>query len=330
MRETIKSAACLILLLFANFADVWADSPPQIIKICFLDLGDFSEKSGGQKLESAASLLSKTSADIFMLAGIADRTALNLIAKKLGMPHTELVEGADKERHLALISRIKPSKVICLTDLKYTLKDIELPVKRGFIDAVFEIDGYSFHLIGAHLQERVKVENLNQTDMRRYEGRLLRAHVNEIFRKEKNPNFLIAGNLNDTCGMSTIKEIYNRRFDIPKRLFDARPIDGMRTSWTYWNPDTDDYERIDYFLASSQLVPEIVRKDSFILENHEWRALSGHRPIVMGVLAREQSEWSRERFDAEYPSTIFEGEAKHFEADKGVGEKPQRNPPNSR
>lgn len=320
----------LTIFIFANFASSQlpaVDTTPAIT-LCFYDLESFSSASPAEKKDWAASTIKRNRAQIVVLAGIKDKTALIELQKSLeGFVFSNIIEAADNERHLGVISKIKPEKYESLTDIKYKIEETELPVQRGFMHCVFNIEGYKFHLLAADLKDRTKDPKFNQTDMRRYEARQLRRLATEIIKENPENNLIILGNLNDTCGMAPIKEIYNRRFDIVKKLFDIRPIDSLKTSWTYWNTGTDDYERIDYAITTSSMLPELLREKTYISEDEQWPKASRHRPIVVTFTCKDAEHWSKEKLDEIFPNSIYEGTASHFDKDKPVGEKPKRNPP---
>lgn len=318
-----------ILFIIANFAIRISADETKKITVCFYDAGCFSFESEKKDKDAMANMLASISPDILLLAGIKEKSILEIFKQSLNSANfAEIVEAEDKERHLAIVSKIKPVKFIPITDQKYSINNTELPVKRGFMHCIFNIDDYVLHIVAAHLQEREKVEGFNQTDMRRYEARLLRYYVNSIIKADSKSNILVVGNMNDTCGMATIKEIYSRKFDSPKRLYDIRPTDNMRTSWTFWNSSSDEYERIDYFMATYALLPEIIREKTFINQDFRWKQLSKHRPIIVGIKCRDENLWTKEKVEKFYPNAIYQvGVTEHFEEDKPVGEKPKRNPP---
>ncbi len=329
LRRTARRAflACL-LLASANFAaSPHAEDAPEA-RFAFFETAGYSTDSPAEKKTAVFALLGKTDASVIVLSGLKDSKALDEIRGRLkGYEFSTIVEAADPASHICMISKVKPEKCTAVTDLKYEIEKTELPVEKGLLHAVFKLGNYRLHLVSANLKDRVKHPQFNQTDMRRYEARQLRYYVTDIIKKDKEANILVLGNMNDTCGMSPIKDIYNRRFDVVKRLFDIRPLDGGRTSWTSWNPATDDYERIDYAIGTSGLLPEIVRDKTLIVDDPAWAKASGHRPLLVTVRCRDEEKWTEEKLAAEYPNTIYEGPACHFEDDKAVGDKPLRNPP---
>jgi len=295
------------------------------VAVCFMDAGGFSSADPEDRKGAMAGDLKLSGAEIIVLSGIKDAESAEEIRKML--PDYKMVGkvgGADKESIIAVISRIRPEKFEALTDIKYKIEDVEMPVSKGFAHAVFNIDGYKFHLLGADLKDRRQHPEYNQTDMRRYEARQLRYLVNDISKAEPGSNILVVGNFNDTCGMSPLKELYNRRSGIEKRLFDIRPIDSMKTTWTSWNRETDDYERIDYALASFSMVSEIIRGKTTLAPTENWKKFLSHRPLLVTISCRDADKPAKEALDKEYPHSIYSAEAAHFEEDREIGDKPER------
>lgn len=298
------------------------------ISVCFMDSGRYSSADPADKKEGLIRDLRISGAEIIALSGLKDTASAAELKKLLpGYAFLQTVEGSDKESVIALISKIKPDKFEALTDIKYKIDDKEIPVSKGFAHCVFNVNGYKFHLVAADLKDRQKHPEFNQTDMRRYEARQLRYLINDISKKDPDSNILVVGNLNDTCGMSPLKELYNRRSGIEKRLFDIRPVDPMKTTWTFWNRETDDFERIDYALANFSMISEIVREKTAVIPTDTWKKASAHRPLLISIHCKDAEKPSKENLDKTYPSSIYSGEASHFEEDREIGGKTERKKP---
>lgn len=297
-----------LLLLFLSSLPLIAETPSKLI-CCYYDITHPSSEGLSEKrLKIIQQQLQNSEASVVMLAGIKDKEMLNKIKNSLsGFIFAELVEAEDKESRIALISKIKPETFVALTNIKYSIKkNIEIPVKRGFIHAVFNIRNYRFHLLGANLKERTKHPLYNQTDMRRYEARKIRKIITDIIKTGRNKpaNILLLAGLNDTCGKSPIKDVYNRRFGIEKRLFDLRPVDSMNVSWNALDESRDEYERIDYAIISSGMMPEVILDETMIIENESWNIASLHRPLVVTINCQDKPIWIKEKIDKEFPHAI--------------------------
>ena len=305
----MKNKAILISAFFFLVSLSISLEAKEKLVCCYYDITHpSSEGLSKKRLKIIQQQLQNSEASVVMLAGIKDKGMLEKIQNSLsGFIFAELVEADDKESRIALISKIKPEKFEALTNIKYTIKkDIELPVQRGFIHAVFNIQGYRFHLYGANLKNRKKHPLYNQTDMRRYEARKIRKIITDIIKADKSnpPNILLLAGLNDTCGKSPIKDVYNRRFGIEKRLFDLRPVDSMNVSWNALDASRDEYERIDYAIISSGMMPEIILDETMIIENESWNIGSLHRPLVVTINCQDKPVWIKEKIDKEFPHAI--------------------------
>lgn len=292
-----------IILLFYVFIS-------QVVSSQEINLGFFylesSHRLNNTEIKDLADFIKQQQPDIILLANISGIEELNKLRIHFQeFKFASIVNGEDKTSHLAVISKIKPEIFQAITDQKYNIKNnIELPVKRGFLYMLIKKNGYMLHVLSAHLKSREKHPIYNQTDMRRYEARLLRQNVNKIMKVEPEANILILGNMNDSCGKSPIKAIYNRRFGVAKRLFDLRPLDEMNVSWTSLSRQRDEYERLDYAMASSSLIPEIMFDINRIINKKSWTRFFSHRPIIISISCIERSLWAKENLDSIFPYAI--------------------------
>ena len=297
-------APIITISLFICISCLNALASPQL-SLCFFDI-DSSQPMSEEKLDRLTAILKQSTPDIMVLAGVKSESELKIINARLsGYSFFKTVNGEEKNSLLAFLAKKPPSSFQAITGLKYVIKDeIQLPVRKGFIHAVIDQDKYQLHILGADLKNRDKHPLFNQTDMRRYEARLLRHLATEIIKNNNQANIIVLANLNDTCGKSPVKEVYNRRFGIEKRLFDLRPLDKLQVSWTHFEPETDEYERIDYAIVSSPLIPEIDWENTKIIDHESWRQASSHRPFIVSIDCQDKPLWTKEKIDAVFPNAI--------------------------
>jgi len=298
-------------------------SANEILTLYFYDI-DASQQLSHARISHITDHLKQTDSDIIILAGVKNKEELQKIKSCLsGFSYSQIINGADTSSHLAYLSKKEPESFQAVTDLKYVIKKgIELPIQRGFIHAVIKKNNYKLHILGADLKNRNKHPLYNQTDMRRYEARKLRHYATAIIKKEKEPNILILADLNDSCGKSPVKAIYNRRFGIKKRLFDLRPLDKIQVSWTYLSKERDEYERIDYAIVSSPLIPEVIIEKTRIIDNSDWQKASSHRPIVVSISCIDRPLWTKDKINTIFPHAIRTPE--YVKSSKAIGEKRKR------
>jgi len=288
-----------------------ADSAERRFAVAFFDL---SLKLDGppapltpKRVEIAARELSALSADAVILSGLATKKDFEAIKKALGPKYVfaETASGPAPNGLLALLAKTKPEKFEIISGKKYNIKkNTPVPVGNDFILAAFNLGKYKLQILAGLLKDHSKHPLHSQTDMRRYEARELHKIVTAILHKDPEANILVAGNMNDTCGKSPLMALYSRRSKPCRRLFDLRPVDHINVAWTAVDEGKDEYDRLDYLLASSGLVPEIIPGSLRVAHDKQWRSASAHRPISVTLSCRDKPLWSDKRLEKEFPYSI--------------------------
>lgn len=303
-----------VFLLWAHVplaADRAVPAPPDRLRVLFFNANNYRIEPPGRhkserSLQAVADTLAHWSPHIAVLAEIADQQSLDDLLKRIEQGETQktyayarLVKGHDSVRHLAVLSTFPSPKERHDTTTTYNIRDVKVPVRRGFAHCVFEwSNGYTLHVLGAHLKSKV-YHRLGQTDMRRYEGRQLRYRVNDILEENPHANVLVVGDMNDSPQSSPIKTIIYRRFGTEKELFDLRPADSRSMLWTHYWDDEDIYARIDYAFATYHLLPEVNLEDTVVAMVPYWRLASDHRPLLITIRPEDRAA-SREMLDGFY------------------------------
>jgi len=207
---------------------------------------------------------------------------LRLKEAGLEFPFTEYVSGADRDRHLALLSRFRIVERHSEKDLFFDLNGQREPVERGFLDVTIELNPtLRLRVVGAHLKSKLAVPS-GEALLRRNEARLLRRHIDGVLSGEPNANLLVYGDLNDTKDQPPIQEILGPRQD-PNRLHEILLADAQGDRWTYYRRQTDTYDRIDYAFADQALLPQIDQSRSYLYRSVDWYLASDHRPLVVVI-----------------------------------------------
>ena len=201
----------------------------------------------------------------------------------LDFPHTVYLQRGSSENNLAVFSRFPIVSHRLHTNDVYSIGVARVPVSRGFLEADIQVrPDYQFRLLVAHLKSKV-FHPLGQTEMRRNEARLLNNHVRRALRENPDLNLLVVGDMNDTFSSAALREVIGK----PPVLTDLRPADEIGDVWTWFGRLADSYERIDYLLASSGMLAEVVQeKTRAVREENLYRA-SDHRP-VLGVFKNHE------------------------------------------
>jgi endonuclease/exonuclease/phosphatase family metal-dependent hydrolase len=197
---------------------------------------------------------------------------------------TEYVDGADRERHLALLSRFEIVERHSLKNPVFDLNGQQEPVERGFLDVTVQVTpAFRLRILGAHLKSKLAAPS-GEALLRRNEARLLRKHIDEVLTDEPNLNLLLYGDLNDTKDQPSIQEVLGSR-QAANRLKEIALADAQGDRWTYYRRQSDTYDRIDYVLADRALVPQIDESRSYLYRSPDWYTASDHRPAVVVIKA---------------------------------------------
>ena len=241
--------------------------------------------------------------DIIALQEIGDTNALfelqgSLKSDGLDLPFWELVQGADTNIHVAVLSRHPITARRPQTNDFFLLDGRRLPVTRGFAEVDLRVnDRFSFTLIAVHLKSKVPVPEVDQADLRLEEAKVLRKRINALFTENPNLNLVVLGDFNDTHDSEPIKAILGRG---SRALVDTRPAEpgGPRPSesgrsarnitWTEFYAKEDLYTRMDYILLSRAMARHWDPAQTFIFNRPDWGPASDHRPLVATFFLEER------------------------------------------
>jgi endonuclease/exonuclease/phosphatase family metal-dependent hydrolase len=238
-----------------------------------------------ESAQAVATTLAGLKPDIVGLSEIGTRQDLENLQrrlKKLGvdLPHRTWVNGADRERHLALLSRF-PLRAAHDTRSGFVLGGLPYRVQRGFLDATLTIcPGFDLRILGAHFKSRRIVPEFDQAEFRRNESLLLRSKIDGILRDDPATLLLLFGDLNDNKNSPAVAGAAGRRGGATS-LEILELADKVGDQWTYHWSESDEYSRVDYAMASKALVPLVRKKKSMVYRAARWNEASDHRPLVV-------------------------------------------------
>ena len=203
-----------------------------------------------------------------------------LAGKGVRYPFSEYLQGADPDRRVCLLSRFPIVQRQSRTDYTYRLNDRPTPISRGILDVVVQVnDRYSFRAIVVHLKSKRTIEFGDQAVMRLEEAKLLRAHLNGIFKSNPATKLLALGDFNDTPETLPIKTVVGE----PPFALVALPCQtGKGYTGTHLWRFHSDWSRLDYLLASPSLSNDFVTGSAHIYEGPAAGVASDHRLIYAG------------------------------------------------
>lgn len=200
----------------------------------------------------------------------------------LDLPHRTWVDGPDKERHLALLSRF-PLTTQHDTRTTFRLSESSHRVRRGILDATVQVrPDFSLRVLGVHLKSRRVVPEYEQAAFRRAESLLLRTRVEDILEEAPDTPLLVFGDFNDTKNSPVVEGVAGRAGT--RKALTVLPLaDRLGDQWTYRWDESDEYSRIDYVMVNQPARRLVRRGGTRVHRDKNWFEASDHRPLVVTI-----------------------------------------------
>ena len=237
------------------------------------------------EIEPLLNVIAEGTPDILGICEIGSLKDLTDFQKRLAikgihLPHTHHVQGSDKVRSLAILSKYPITPHPKPKDSSYMLEGKEFFISRGILDASIKAAGKNIRFLGVHLKSKRPIKEADQEMMRRNEAALLRKHIDHILKSDKKAHLVVYGDLNDTKRTKTVSSIKGRgNSSIRLKILD--PADSRGELWTHHWEREDIYSRIDFCMVSLGLEPHIDHKASKLLDPRYWAQGSDHRAILV-------------------------------------------------
>lgn len=197
----------------------------------------------------------------------------------LDYPHTQLFEGDDKVRRLAILSKF-PFDAHPGIAKRYTLDGVSRGIGRGVLDITAHTPAGDIRFLGCHLKSKRPIPEADQALMRRHEALIVRRHATRLLKQDQSLKLLIYGDINDTKRSPAVRGIRGPgRGPLSMRYIHLEAEDG--TTWTHHWSTEDIYSRIDFAFASQALRPLIDQRASYIYSTPKGCIASDHRPLII-------------------------------------------------
>jgi endonuclease/exonuclease/phosphatase family metal-dependent hydrolase len=193
------------------------------------------------------------------------------------LPHFHHTGGADRVRHLALLSRF-PILSTAHPDLR--LRGMEQSMQRGILDATLDIGGRPVRFIGLHLKSKRTVPEFDQAALRIAEAQHARRHLDSILADDPGAAVVAYGDFNDTTRSLSTRAIYGT-YRTPGYMSPVHVGDSRGETWTYRYALQDSYTRIDFVTVSTGLRRHVKKDKSGIIDDPLWETASDHRPVLV-------------------------------------------------
>ncbi len=196
----------------------------------------------------------------------------------LDYPFIYLAEASDSKRHVALLSRFKPTVTHTHKDLftHYFGKDIA--VKRGLMEVEFETAEIRWKIYGIHLKSRWSDVDKDPESAirRRAESLAVRKRIIQMTQEEDLP-FLVLGDLNDVKNSAAVRLLQKKGNTQICTALEC--VDLRDEKWTHYYAKEDSYSRVDYILCSPTFEQNIVEGSMKITSKEEALLASDHRML---------------------------------------------------
>jgi len=201
----------------------------------------------------------------------------------LHLPHSTWVDGPDKQRHLALLSRFPLADVRHDTRTEFRLGALPRRMQRGILDCTVQVrPGFALRLLGVHLKSPRVVPDFDQAEFRRAESLVLRRHVVNILESAPETRLLVFGDFNDSKNSPVVAGVLGRAG--AGTSLTALPLaDRQGDQWTYRWKESDEYTRVDYVMVSENLRPLVLRGGTRLHRAKNWFEASDHRPLIVSL-----------------------------------------------
>lgn len=205
----------------------------------------------------------------------------DLRTEGLDYPEALVLEAADADRHVALLSKRPLAAVVRHGALEFPYFGAKERVKRGLLEVRVTLGGEDVTLFALHLKSRFTDRPDDPRSALRREGEAV-AIRDAVLRRFPTPaaaRFVILGDFNDDKASRTVQRLLRRGQTVVAELLPA--TDARGESWTHAYRKEDSYTRVDHILVSPGLRGAIVGGAARIHDGDGVAEASDHRPVVV-------------------------------------------------
>lgn len=240
------------------------------------------------KPESQKSALRKVikrlNADVLVLQEMGEQAYLKELRRDLkwegvDYPHAFLLDGPDRDRHVAVMSKRPFVSVTPYPNLEFAYFGAQERVKRGLLAVSIATSRGEIVLFGLHLKSRFtdRSDDVQSALRRQGEAQAIRDQVINRFPDPARASFLILGDFNDDKSSKTLQRLQQRG---SVRIAQLLPVaDSRGERWTHAYKKADNYTRVDHVLVSAGLLPFVRSNSGFIEDGAGVLEASDHRPV---------------------------------------------------
>jgi endonuclease/exonuclease/phosphatase family metal-dependent hydrolase len=196
-------------------------------------------------------------------------------------PYTALLEAADADRHVAILSKVPFKEVKRHAAVPITYFGQKEMVKRGVLEVVFATTEGDFSIFVVHLKSKYteRKDDPESAQQRALEAEAVRDLVLSRYPDPAKGKFMVVGDWNDTRGTRPVQAMQKRGDTIIGELVFAK--DSRGEVWTHFFRREDTYSRIDYLMVSPALKSFVAGNRATIGDGPGTSEASDHRPVFL-------------------------------------------------
>lgn len=205
----------------------------------------------------------------------------DLASDGLNYPYSELLDAADADRHVAVLSRRPFISVAKYTELTFPYFGKKELVKRGLLEVRFATEAGDLALFIVHLKSRFtdRPDDLNSAMRRQGEATAVRDQVLKIYPQPGSARFLLVGDCNDSATSKPLHALSRKGNSEIAEILPASDSHGQ--VWSHFYKKEQIYSRVDHVLVSALLKSAVEGGSAKICDVPEAAAASDHRPLVV-------------------------------------------------
>lgn len=194
-------------------------------------------------------------------------------------PYATLLEAADPDRHVAVLSKLPFKDVRRHANLPYTYFGKPDRVKRGVLEVIFATNAGDLSVFVVHLKSK-RTERKDDPEsalQRSLEAEAVRDLVLDRFPEPTRARFIVCGDWNDTRGTRPVRALQKRGGTLIGEIL--RATDSRGEAWTHYYRREDTYSRIDYIMVSPGLRSAVADGRATVWDGAGTGEGSDHRPV---------------------------------------------------
>ncbi len=225
-------------------------------------------------------------ADVLVLQEMGAQPYLDELRRDLksegtDYPYAVLMEGADADRHSAVLSKRPFKSVVPHADVSFPYFGATERVKRGLLEVTLATGAGDLTIFGLHLKSRFtdRPDDPMSAQRRVAEATAVRDCVLQRAVDPAKSRYLLLGDCNDSRDSKAVQRLEKRGQTEIARLLPA--VDSRGDSWTHAYRKEESYSRVDHILVSPALQPAVQGGTAKIHDGPGVREASDHRPVVV-------------------------------------------------